>query len=77
MPRESITHPKKHDHERIAAIREARIACDRCRSFENERDGLARLVELRDATRDLLTVLERELPDEGLGQRQQRAFAFD
>ena len=77
MASESATPTELHERERIAAIREAQIACDRCRSSDLDRNGFARLVELRDATQGLLAVLERELPNEGPAQRDQRAFAFD
>ncbi|QWC57971.1 hypothetical protein F7D01_13675 [Erythrobacter sp. 3-20A1M] len=77
MASESTTPTELHERERSAAIREAQIAFDRCRSSDLDRNGFARLVELRDATKGLLAVLERELPSEGSTQREQRAFAFD
>ena len=76
MASESSSQTKRHEYERNSAIRKARIACDRCNASELKFDPRPLLVELRDATQELLAVLERELPDEGLSQRYQRAFAF-
>lgn len=65
------------DQQRIDMIREVRTAYDRCRIAERDCDGFARLIELRDVTEGLLSLLERELPGEENTRRQQRAFAFD
>ena len=65
------------DQQRIDMIREVRTAYDRRRITAHDRDGFARLIELRDATQGLLSLLERELPGEENIRRQQRAFAFD
>ncbi|MBH1943472.1 hypothetical protein I5L01_04415 [Erythrobacter sp. YJ-T3-07] len=65
------------DQLRTDMIREVRTAYDRCQTAERDRDSFARLIELRDATWGLLTLLERELPGEENTLRQQRAFAFD
>jgi len=77
MASESPSQTKRYENERNTAIRRAWIACDRFSASELKSDPCPLLVELRDATHELLAVLERELPDEGHSQRQQRAFAFN
>ena len=78
MLTESPISAKTAHERRLALVQKVRSAFDRCNFPEREKDGFIRLLELRNATSELLSVLEQEHAshDDQL-ERCQKAIRFE